>query len=144
MTFAAFRPGFGRSNRCIPIEEDSSGIDLIAEERGHHLVEAPIRDDRVSERLACLLVRTLAVTDLLHQLAMLRFHALHQAVLGEAARRDQIGVRSLTRRDDLAARVDQGLDDRVVQPAIFRLHVIGAAAELDIRIESGNHLVKGN
>jgi hypothetical protein len=52
----------------------------------------------------------------------------------------EFGVRRLTGTDDLSTRVDEGLDDRMVDSLVFRLDVEGLPVEVDIGVESGDHL----
>jgi hypothetical protein len=51
---------------------------------------------------------------------------------------DRVGVRSLLRRENLAAHVNQRLDVGVLQTLVFGLDVVDALVVLDVGIEPGD------
>src|SRR5262249_44506235 len=43
------------------------------------------------------------------------------------------------RRQDLAATIDERLDDRIADPLVLRLHVVDTSLVLDVGVEAGDH-----
>jgi hypothetical protein len=71
---------------------------------------------------------------------MLQIHHFPESLLVHAVARDQVLIGTLLGQQDLAAHVDEGLDDRVRDAPVLRLHVVHAVGVLHVGIEPGDHV----